>query len=148
MKPRLSHSFSQKFVDDEESVHHITESDSLIQERIRIDGEIIRLQESMAREIVSTNYDSDNDDDEKLEEIKYLISRSSFDFDRDYIFDNMIGPGRENFVTITITITITVTITITITVTITITITITIAIVIVITITITIAIVITITNII
>jgi len=34
-----------------------------------------------------------NDDNDQIEDIKNLIKRSSYDFDREFDFDNIIGPG-------------------------------------------------------
>jgi len=79
---------------DEESINY-SENDSLLQERVRIDNEIKKLKTKRVLELIDSN-----DDNDQIEDIKNLIKRSSYDFDREFDFDNMIGPGIIIIITI------------------------------------------------
>jgi hypothetical protein len=77
--------------DDHEGDSKNAERESLLQERIRIDSEIKKLQ---TKKVLSIFREDSSDSGDQVEDIKKLI-RSSYDFDRDFNFEDMIGPGPE-----------------------------------------------------
>lgn len=90
MRPSFSTSLS---FDEEYGYMDVSENDSLLQERIRIDNEIRKLETKKVLQLVDSN-----DGNDQLEDIKKMIqnSKMSYDFDSEFDFDNMIGPGIEN----------------------------------------------------